>query len=223
MAGGGLARWRRALHGPSPVLPAWLDALSECWASLSARGRAVVALSGIVLFLSGCAWWAAGVAARWGGSPVPVLVAERQLAPGDAVTGLRLVELPPAAVPSAAATDVPEGARMAFALPAGSVLTQAHLDARGPGAALPEDQRAMPIPVEEGWRVTAGGWVDVWVLGMEDRPSVLVAAACPVLAVAADDMGAGTALVALPRAAVGEVAQGLTAGRVLLAHAPPPG
>lgn len=217
-----VARWRRALSGPAPVLPKWADGLAEGWAALSARGRMVLAASGVALFLAACGSWAAGVAERWGGAPVTVLVADQLLLPGDAAAGLRAAQLPPAAVPPGAVRTVPDGARLAFALPAGSVLTEAHLDPRGPAAGLVASLRAMPIPVEEGWAVAAGGWVDVWVLGLDEAGSRLVARGCPVLELSQRDTGPGTALVALPETAVGAVAQGLAAGRVLLAHAPPP-
>lgn len=218
-----LARWRRALSGPAPVWPGWVEAVAEGWAGLSARGRIVLGVSGVVLCLAAASSWAAGVAERWGGAPVTVLIAERTLVPGELVADVRAVELPPAAVPADAVTELPEQARLAFALPAGAVLMRAHLDPRGAGAALPPGVRAMPIPVEEGWGVRAGGWVDVWVLGVGERPSRLVAEACTVLSVATAETGPGTALVALPEDAVEQVAQGLTLGRVLLAHAPPAG
>lgn len=221
MANGGVVeRLRAGLRGPAPVLPKALDGLAEGWASLSARGRLAVAASAVALLVAAAGSWASGVAARWGGEPVTVLVADAPLAPGDQALGLRTVQLPPAAVPPGAVTAVPEGARLAFALPAGSVLTRAHLDPRGPAAGLAPGLRAMPVPVEEGWGVAAGGWVDVWVLG-GDAPSRLVARGCAVLEVSQADTGQGTALVALPAGAVGDVAQGLALGQVLLAHAPP--
>ncbi|MDQ3537423.1 MAG: hypothetical protein M3415_01285, partial [Actinomycetota bacterium] len=125
------------------------------------------------------------------------------------------------AVPPAAVTKVPQGAVLAMALPEGAVLTEAHLDRRGPAAGLAEGLRAVPIPSEDGWGVVAGGWVDVWVLGAGDTPAQLVAESRPVLQVNHGDAG-GTALVGLEVAEVGPTNSGLALGRVLLAHAPPP-
>ena len=131
------------------------------------------------------------------------------------------MELPPAAVPPGALDTVPADARLAFALPEGTVLTQAHLDPRGPAAGLAPGLRALPIPMEAGWTLLAGGRVDVWVQDGSGGPARLVARSCPVLAVAEPEHQAPTALIGLPAAAVGEVARGIGLGAVLLAHAPP--
>jgi hypothetical protein len=209
------------LRGPAPALPRFADRAAEAWARLGPRPRALAGLLAAVLLVLALASWARGVQARWGGSPVTVLVASSDLAPGDEPHGLRSARLPPALVPPDALRGPAPSGRLAFALPAGGVLTSRHLDPRGPGAGLPSGLRALPIPVERGWGVEAGGWVDVWVLGAADAPARLIGRSCPVLVVAVDG-DRETALVALPADQVGSLTEGLALGRVLLAHAPPP-
>jgi len=209
------------LHGPAPALPRALDDLAEWWAGLGARQRMVVGITGVLLLVASAAQWSGSVDARWGGAPVRVFVASSDLAPGAKAGGLEERWYPPVVVPPGAVSEVTEGARLAFALPAGTVLTEAHLDPRGPGRGLAAGLRALPIPLEAGWGVEAGGWVDVWVLSAGEQPATLVARSCPVLQVEAADQTA-TALVAIPEAAIGAAAEGLALGRVLLAHAPPP-
>jgi hypothetical protein len=160
--------------------------------------------------------------ARWGGEPRRALVAEAALPVGAAPQRLRGVRLPPGAVPDGAVARVPDGAMLALPLPAGAVLTEAHLDPRGPAAGLPGGLRAVPVPVEDGWGVSAGGWVDVWVLGAGEQPAALVASSRPVLEVRGDPAGA-TALIGLAADEVAGTTAGLALGRVLLTHAPGPG
>ncbi len=103
------------------------------------------------------------------------------------------------------------------------VLTAAHLDPRGPAAGLEPGLRAVPVPVEDGWAVAPGGFVDVWVLGAEDGTAGQVAASRAVLEVADAQDGAGrTALLALREDEVAATTAGLALGRVLLTHAPAP-
>lgn len=214
-------RWPRALRGPAPVLPRPLDAVAEHWARLPARVRtaAVVLLVVVVALLTQARVRAAE--SRWGGAPVTALVAVEPLPVGSAPAPLERRRLPPAAVPDDAVEEVPSGARLAFALPAGSVLTAAHLDARGPAAGLPAQLRVLPLPVEPGWGVRRGGWVDVWVLGADTAPARRVARSRPVVDVRSDDT-ATTALVGLAVDEVAAATSGLALGRVVLAHAPPP-
>lgn len=210
------------LSGPHAALPRPLDALSDRWASLRPRVRVLIAVATLLMVAAGLHLRVQAAESRWGGTPVSVLVADDDLAVGAPAEGARRVTRPPEAVPPAAVAEAPEGAVLALAAPEGAVLTEAHLAARGPAAGLEADLRAVPVPVEDAWAVTAGGWVDVWVLGTGAEPATLVASARPVLELREDGTGA-TALVGLHRDdEVGPVTAGLAMGKVLLAHAPPP-
>lgn len=209
------------LRGPHLRLPRPLDAISDWWSGRPPRLRVVTAALLIVATLLALDARGRAVDARWGGAPVPVLIATRSLAVGDAVTAVRRARLPPAAVPPGAVHDVGGDAVLALALPQGAVVTRAHLDKRGPAAGLPEGMRAVPIPSEPGWGLVEGGWVDVWTLGTGEEPSRLVAQRRPVLDIR-DDAAGLTSLVGLSEDEVAAVTSGLALGRVLLAHAPPP-
>lgn len=160
--------------------------------------------------------------ARWGGAPVQVLVAGDDLPVGTTEPSVRLVEYPPAAVPADALDALPEGAVLALAVPRGAVLTAGHVDDRGPAAGLEDGLRAVPVPVEEGWGITAGAWVDVWVLGGGEEPARQVAASRSVLEVRRDASSRNVALVGMASEEVGDTTEGLALGEVLLTHAPPP-
>lgn len=217
-------RLARALHGPYPALPRPLDAASERWSALRPRVRLLVAVVAVSALAGGVQARVQAAENRWGGAPVRVLIATEDLPVGAPVTAVRRVPLPPAVVPARAVTEVPASdAALALALPEGAVLTAAHLDPRGPAAGLDERLRAVPVAVQDGWVVTAGGWVDVWVLGAGDQLATLVARARPVLEVRTEGAGT-TALVGLDGdEEVGAATEGLALGRLLLAHAPAPG
>lgn len=208
------------LAGPHPSLPRPLDAAAERWARLRPRVRGLLVFGAVLVLLLVTQLRIQAADHRWGGEPVRVLVATRDLRVGAPPTDVEPVARPPAAVPPAAVTGAPPAdTTLAFALPQGGVLTEAHLDPRGPAAGLEASLRGVPVPVEEGWAVTAGGWVDAWVLGVGDEPATLVASSRPVLELRDGEV----ALVALDREEeVGPVTTGLALGRVLLTHAPPP-
>jgi hypothetical protein len=214
------ASGRPALRGPYLALPRPLDAVSEGWSRLPPRLRLVVGLLGVAVLVLAVSARIARAEARWGGPPVRVLVAAEDLPVGTIDPAVRAVERPPAAVPSGALSEVPDGAALAFALPEGSVLTSAHLDPRGPAVGLPPGSRAVPVPIEDGWGVTSGGRVDVWVLGAGTEPARQVARAAPVLEVS-DDGTSRTALIGLAEDEVGPTTEGLAMGSMLLTHAPP--
>jgi Flp pilus assembly protein CpaB len=161
------------------------------------------------------------VEARWGGPPLRVAIADRDLSVGEELDDITYRRLPADAVPAEAVTEVAPDAVLSLPLPRGAVVTRRHLDPRGPAAGLPAGMRAVPVPTEAGWDVHQGGWVDVWTLGAGDRPARLVAASRPVLQVRQDPAGL-TSLVGLTGDEVEAVTTGLALGRVLLAHAPPP-
>lgn len=215
-------RLTRLLAGAHPALPGPLDGLAERWARLAPRRRSAVVLLAVVLAVGGVQARIRVADDRWGGTPVRVLVAERHLGAGEIVTDVARRALPPAAVPPDALGDVDDQTTLAIALPEGSVLTKAHIDPRGPAAGLADGLRALPVPVEPGWGVTSGAWVDVWVLGTGEGPTSLVARSRPVLEVRGDDFEQ-TALVGLDADEVTQATRGLAAGGLLLTHAPPPG
>jgi Flp pilus assembly protein CpaB len=209
----------RLLDGPYPRLPRPLDALSEGWSRLRPRVRLAVGLLAVVALAVAVSLRIERADRRWGGPPVQVLVAQRDLPVGATELAVELEERPPVAAPATALAEVPDGAVLAFALPAGSVLTRAHVDPRGPALGLPPGSRAVPVPVEQGWGVVGGGRVDVWVLGAEGEPARQVAQGAPVLEVAEDE-SARTALVGIAEDEVAATTAGLALGRVLLTHAP---
>lgn len=211
---------RRLVAGAPWRLPRPLDALDDAWARVGARVRTLVRAVLVVSLAGAYGARLAAVDARWGGAPVAVLVAEEQLAAGEVPTAVRRARLPPDAVPPGAVAELPDGAVLALPVVAGSVLTDAHLDPRGPGGSLHGGERLLPVPVEPGWGVDAGGFVDVWVLGAGDAAGRLVAAGRPVLALEGDERRP-VALVALDQASVAAAAEGLADGRLWLAHAPP--
>jgi pilus assembly protein CpaB len=107
--------------------------------------------------------------AAWG-APVPVLVATRDLGPGDRLdAGNTAVEQHPAPlVPHGALAELPADARLAEAVYAGEVVRDARLAAEGlsvVAARLPPGTRAVAIPVEPGTTppLTVGDRVDVLV------------------------------------------------------------
>lgn len=194
----------------------------DAWAGLRPRVRTVLAWLLVLALAAGYGARVAAVDARWGGPAVVVVRATRALAVGEAPDAVELVRLPPRAVPPAALREVPGDAVLALPVVEGALLVAAHFDARGPGAVLPADERVVPVPVEEGWAVEAGGWVDVWALGATGGGARLVARSRPVLQVQAEEGRDGVALVSLDEDQVSDVTAGLATGRVVLAHAPPP-
>lgn len=216
----------RLSDGPPPRTPPFLDDLSERWAGLRPKARRAVAVLAVLLALLAHQWRVTATAGQWGGTEIPVLVATGLLPAGTHPGAVRRALLPPAAVPPDAVAEIHPDAILSMALPAGAILTQGHLDPRGPAAGLPEGLRALPLPVEEGWSLTAGSWVDVWVLTAAaergDEAAVLVARGRPVLEVRIDARGA-TALVGLATEEVAAATAGLATGRIVLSHAPAPG
>jgi hypothetical protein len=214
-------RLGRILGGPPPVLPRPVDRVAERWAALPPRLRLLVALLALAGFVGSAEARISSAEARWGGPPVRVLVATTDLPVGAPPDALRRVRLPPATVPDDAVDDVPAGAALTAPLPAGAVLTAGHLRASGPAGGLDSALRALPVPVEDGWGVTAGGWVDVWVLDPAGGASQLVARSRPVLEVS-EGAHSAVALVGLDVDEVQRATEGLALGRLVLAHAPVP-
>jgi hypothetical protein len=216
----GLTELARRLQGPPLALPRLLDGLSERWWALTPRMRMVLVVLMVAALLGGAQWRVADAQRRWGGPPRRVLIAARDTAAGQ-TPQLRVARLPPALVPPDAPQRVDGEVRLALALPQGAVLTRAHLSPRGPAAGLDRDLRVVPIPVEPGWDVRAGSWVDVWVLAAQPAGSTLIARRRPVVAVGPSDTDDRTALVGLAAPEVAAAMRGLVEGQVLLTQAPP--
>lgn len=215
-------RLARRLDGPHLRLPRPADALGEWWARRRPRTRMLLAIALVCLAVLSVIGRARAADRRWGGPPVVVHVAGRDLGVGEQVDDLDRVRFPPAAVPPGAippeaVAKLPDNAVLTFALPQGSVLTHRHLDPRGPAAGLPADLQAVPIPAEQGWGLVGGGRVDVWVLAGGEQAAARVAKARPVLHLRSDTSGL-TALVGLDSGEVQAVTEGLAVGRVLLTH-----
>lgn len=208
----------RHLQGPPVALPAVIDRCSEHWWRLSPRSRAALVLLALIALVTAGELRVALVRHQWDGPPRRALVATTDVAVGHAPQ-VRAVRLPPALVPVNAPQHVAEGTRLAFALPEGTVLTRAHLSARGPAAGLSQDLRVVPVPVDPGWDVRAGGWVDVWALSSPGG-STRIAEHRPVLAVLSED-DPPSALVGLATTEVAAAMRGFADGEVLLTHAPP--
>lgn len=209
---------RRRVDGPPIALPAVLDRCSERWWRLPPRARGGLVVLAALVLVGAMQARVAQVRSAWGGPPRRVLVAVHDAGVGERPP-VRATLVPPALAPRDAPQRVSHDARLAFALPAGTVLTRSHLSARGPAAGLPPDLRVVPMPVDPGWDVRSGGWVDVWALTTTGA-STRIAEHRPVLAVVTDD-DPPSALVGLATDEVAAAMRGLAGGQVLLTHAPP--
>jgi hypothetical protein len=217
------AALRHRLQGLHPALPAPLDHCAERWAGTPPRIRLAAGLLAVVALIGVTESRVRSAERRWGGAPATVWVASADLGAGEPLGGLERRQVPPTVAPPAAVTSPPRRAVLSVPLPAGTILTEAHLAARGPAAGLAPGLRAVPIPVEHGWGVVAGGWVDVWVLGAgrEDDTRKAAARSRPVLEVHEEGI-TPTALVGLDLTEVEAVTGALADRRLLLTHAPPP-
>ena len=162
-------------------------------------------------------------AAAWG-TQVPVLVATRDLAAGDALEAgnTRVQHRPARLVPDGAVRALPDDRRLAEPVYAGEVVREERLAPGGLSeiaARLPEGTRAMAIPVEPGH-------APVLVIG--DRVDVLVALPAeaagdgpPGFALADDvlvvDVGDAAVTIAVPTNTATRVAVAFGAGSVTLA------
>jgi Flp pilus assembly protein CpaB len=136
--------------------------------------------------------------------------------PGD----VRVVELPPAAVPPGALERAPAGRTVRGVVLEGEVITRRRLSedgAVGVAALLPDGARAVAVPVEAGSAppLRVGQVVDVVAagIGVDGRAdAAVIAAGVPVVAVAEAAVS-----VALDPGDVADVVAALAAGAVTLA------
>lgn len=110
-----------------------------------------------------------------------MLVADRDLAVGEQVgpADLTRADRPSDLVPDRALTR-PSGTVVA-PVPAGSVVTDQHVRDGGIGAALPDDQAAVPLPVEVVPELPVGARIDLVAADLDQR-GVLLASGAVVLA-----------------------------------------
>ena len=146
------------LTGPPVELPGPLDRMAERWWAARPRTRTVLVLAGLAAVLL------AGVthaASDPHGPPTSVLVAAEELRPGDRVTSAVVTRAtwPAGLVPNGAVTEV--GGTVAALLPAGAVVTDAHLGDGGLAAGVEPDRVAVTVPRELLPDVRAGSRLDV--------------------------------------------------------------
>lgn len=212
-------------HGHPVVLPKLIDAAARRWAGVAPRIRFVVIIAATSAVLLASHARVLVAEARWGGTPVEAWVATRDAGVGE-TPDLRRVRLPPRALPAAPVTSLDPDATLAIALPEGAVLTERHVSPAGPAAGLPAGARLVPVPVDDGWAVTAGGRVDVWIAhpvaatAATSPEADLVARDRPVVDVRTDESGDLTALVSIDAGDVPDVTTGLLEGSVILSHTP---
>ncbi len=214
-----VTRLVRRLHGPPFVLPPALDRCCERWWRMPPRIRVLALLLLVAAVLVTGQVRVARAQRRWGGPPRRALIAVTDTHVGERPS-LRATLLPPAMVPPDAPQTVDPDARLALALPAGAVLTRAHVSPRGPAVGLARDLRVVSLPVQPGLDIHPGGSVDVWVLTAAPGRAHRVARQRPVVGVTTTD-DESTALVGLASAEVGGTMRALADGQVVLTQAPP--
>jgi pilus assembly protein CpaB len=184
------------------------------------RALAVVTAVAVAVAVASTVQRAEAARAAWGRSR-PVVVAARDLAPGEALApgDTQVVRYPEPLVPDDALVQVAEGRVVRAAAFDGQVLLARHVaDAglEGPAALVPPGARAVAVPVEPGAAppLSVGQSVDVVaVVGVDGAPqAVVLAAGAPVVAV-----GDRAASVAIRRDTVPRVAAALASGSVTLA------
>lgn len=146
------------LTGPPVALPGPLDRMAERWWAARPRTRTAVVLATVAAVLL------AGVthaASDPHGPPTSVLVATEELRPGDPVTPTVVTRAtwPAGLVPDGAVTE-PDGTAAAL-LPAGAVVTEAHLGDGGLAAGVDADRVAVTVPRELLPDVRSGSRLDV--------------------------------------------------------------
>ncbi len=198
---------------------------------------------GLILRRDPRAWWAAMLAVAVGlggatatlvaraehvrqgwGTTAEVLVARRDLAPGDQVQGddVTVKARPVALIPTSALRSLPHGAVARAAMLAGEVIVAERIaptGLRGVAALLPAGTRAMAIPTEPGSAPprTPGDHVEVLVA----LPPESAGGGPPGFALVADALVVaiteGTVTIAVPRGSAPRIAVALGLGAVTLA------
>jgi Flp pilus assembly protein CpaB len=219
MRGMDLSRFRDLLPGLTsggpPVLPAWLDRLSEWWWGRPPRLRTVLVAVAILL---GLVVIGRGATRSPWGPPTQVLVATADLEPGTPIDGdrLRAAQWPGGLVPDdaiIAVADLPDDARVRSNVPAGTPLTARHLVTGLAGLVAP-GHVAVSVPRDGLPIVPTGARVDVVTAGVHGEAARITAGA-RVLALDGDWVWLG-----VPAEQADAVATAAVTGRVLLAIRP---
>jgi len=194
------------LSGPPVVLPTWLDGLAERWWAASPRARMAGALLATVALLAAAIGHAAATPY---GPPTTVLVAARDLLPGDVLTDadLRRRTVPRDLVPDGALQRA-DGV-LAAALPSGAIATDRHLGEGGVAASLPAGRVAVAVAADRLPTLTAGSRADL--IGAEhDGRATTLGRNAIVLAIEAETVwfavDAGDAVPVTGAAAIGSLA-----------------
>jgi Flp pilus assembly protein CpaB len=190
------------------VLPSWLDRLSDRWWRLSPRARSLVTLALGLAVLAGAGVRA--IAAPYG-PPTTVLVARDDLAAGTIVDGdtFRPVRWPADLAPDRPVSDAT--GTLTAAVPAGAVLTEAHVTDDGLGGVVGPGRAAVPLPADLVTEVPVGTRVQVVAAG-GDGAAVVLADDAEVVTV-----DAGSVWLAVDDAAAADVAAAGLRGSVALA------
>lgn len=148
--------------GPPLRLPVAADRIAEGWWRLTPRTRAAVGVVAVVALVTAVV---ARLALSPYGPPTVVLVTRGDLAVGSTVDpdDVDRTRWPVGLLPAARPVTRAElaRARLATDVPAGTVLTRAHLRDAGPLATLAEDAAAVPVPAELLRGVTPTARLDV--------------------------------------------------------------
>ncbi len=195
--------------GGAPLrLPAWLDELSDRWWGLTPRTRT----SGVlVLVLFALVATSVRVVASPYGPPQPVLVASVDLPTGAPVDGevVRSERWPAELVPDGARTEAT--GTLTAPLPAGAVLTTAHVTEAGVGGMVDAGDAAVPLPVELLPPLDPGAVVQV-IASTPEGTGIVLADRAEVVAT-----DGSSAWLAVPEAAAADVAAAGLRGTVALA------
>lgn len=149
-------------------MPAVLDAVAERWWRTPPRMRLVIAaaLAGVTLLL--------GVASlRPDTDTVPILVATRDLLPGDVVTDADITTAWwPSRLAPAGVVDEPHGV-VAAPLPRGAAVTDRHLGDGGITEGLRPDRSAVAVEADLLPPLTAGARIDLVTADHDGRAAPL--------------------------------------------------
>ncbi|MDQ3154445.1 MAG: SAF domain-containing protein [Actinomycetota bacterium] len=185
-------------HGPRTLAPVLRDRLLDAWNG--GWSRTVLlrrATSGVLVLLAAALALAPGVGTDPG---VTIVVASRDLAPGDALGSgaVRVVSLPSALVPDGAATSVEAVAGRVLAAPLrrGEPVTDVRVTGTALARSVSGDSGAVSVPVrlsdpDVAALLHPGATVDVVTLGERQDQPVVLARGARVLTVLAEGRGPG--------------------------------